>query len=87
MRAISAVAREIIGDWGDNINYAARPYLGAMLNLTKITDVYASDRAEHIVRYFLSNANTYRGATARRLKAELKEILKHHKHTTEGGER
>jgi len=29
-----------------------------------------------IVRYFLSNATTWRGETARRIKAELKQMLK-----------
>jgi len=28
------------------------------------------------VRYFLSNATTWRGDTARRIKAELKEMLR-----------
>jgi hypothetical protein len=34
------------------------------------------DGAETIVRYFLSNASTWRGEDAKRIKAELKSMLK-----------
>lgn len=78
-RPIYEIAHDIVGDWsmiGKGINYAAKPYLEVMLELNKITDNYFADSAKSVVLYFLSNATTYRGPTAKRLKAELKELLK-----------
>jgi hypothetical protein len=49
--------------------------LEAMLSLEFITDSYHYDSADSVVRYFLSNASTWRGDTARRVKAELKALL------------
>lgn len=54
----------------------ARPYLDAMYSLTDISDYYGLDSAEEIVLRFLSNAGTWRGETARRVKAELKAMVK-----------
>ena len=73
-RPISAIARDIRRDWGPKVNYAAKPYLDAMSGLDKITDSYFADDAKSIVLYFLSNASSYRGDTAKALKAELKRI-------------
>ncbi len=73
-RSLSVIAREIRRDWRP-VNYAAVPYLDAMGALEKITDMYYADTADSIVRYFLSNAQTWRGDTARRVKAELKAML------------
>ena len=50
------------------------PYLGAMFSLDKITDPYGADSGKSIVLYFLSNATTWRGETAKRVKAELKKL-------------
>lgn len=79
-REIFTIAQEIVRDWGangvDKIHYAARPYLEAMLTLDRIDGSYGADSARSIVAYFLSNAKTYRGETARRLKAELNAMLK-----------
>lgn len=55
--------------------HGAVPYLDAMSGLNKITDNYGYDSADAIVRYFLSNATTWRGPDARRVKAELKGML------------
>jgi hypothetical protein len=33
---------------------------------------YGADKAEHIVRYFLKNAKTWRGPVAKRIKAALR---------------
>lgn len=75
-RPLNEIAVEVVNDWTDaKVNYAARPYLHAMYELDKITDNYALDSAENIVRYFLANAGTWRGPVARRVKAELKEML------------
>lgn len=75
MRPLNVIAREIDSTW-PNVNYAARPYLDAMLCLYSMDDSYFMDSADSIVRYFLSNASTWRGADARRIKAELKGMLK-----------
>jgi hypothetical protein len=53
----------------------ARPYWSAMQDLAYITDMYLNDTAESVVLYFLSNASTWRGETAKRIKAELKAML------------
>jgi len=76
VRPICEIAREIHSDWGKNIYFGAKPYLTAMLSLEKITDKYMFDSADEIVRYFLSNAGTWKGETARRIKKELNEMLK-----------
>lgn len=60
-------------DWG-TVDYAAKPYLDAMYSLDQITDNYGADSARTIVAYFLSNASTWRGQTAREVKKELKKI-------------
>lgn len=74
VRPLFVIAREIQASWGKP-NYAAIPYLDAMLSLSDIRESYGYDSADSIVRYFLSNATTWRGEDARRLKAELKGML------------
>jgi len=74
-RSLSQIADEIKADWA-NVYFGAVPYLEAMSTLDQVTDRYYEDDAEDIVLYFLSNATTWRGETARRVKAELKAILK-----------
>ena len=75
-RPLYEIAREIRRDWGSKVNFGAKPYLDAMGSLDKISDNYFYDSGESVVAYFLSNASTWRGDTARRVKAELKEMLK-----------
>ena len=72
-RPLNEIAQEIKRDWV-KINYAAVPYLEAMLTLNSITDMYYLDTAHSVVLYFLSNAGTWRGETAKRIKKELKQI-------------
>lgn len=74
-RPISQIASEIRRDW-KNVYFGAVPYLGAMASLDSVKDTYGADGADMIVRYFLSNATTWKGETARRIKAELKTMLK-----------
>lgn len=73
-RPLNAIARDIRKDWGSKVNYAARPYLEAMLSLNSIQDPYYSDSGRSVVLYFLANAGTYRGENAKALKAELKAL-------------
>lgn len=75
-RPLYEIAKEIQKDWGNKVNYAALPYLQAMRQLNSIHDKYYFDSGESIVIYFLSNANTWKGDTARRIKTELKAMLK-----------
>ena len=74
-RSINAIARDIADDWVKP-NFAAVPYLDAMRELSSITDKYYYDSGESVVRYFLANATTWKGDTARAIKAELKAMLK-----------
>jgi hypothetical protein len=74
-RTLATIAREIRATW-PNVNYAAEPYLAAMRTLNSVTDNYGYDDGKSIVLYFLSNAATWRGEDAKRIKAELKGLLK-----------
>ena len=75
-RPLYEIAGEIRKDWGSKVNYAAKPYLEAMECLHSTSDKYGMDSAKSIVLYFLSNASTWRGDTAKRIKAELKAMTK-----------
>lgn len=75
-RPLWAIAQNIYTDWGNNVSRACRPYLEAMTELETVNDMYYADSGRSVVLYFLSNAGSYRGETARKLKAELKELLK-----------
>lgn len=74
-RSLTAIAREIRSDWS-NPYFGAVPYLEALEVLDTVRDNYGYDSGRSIVMYFLSNATTWRGDTARRVKAELKQLLK-----------
>lgn len=74
-RPLHEIAAEVRADW-KKVYFGAEPYLDAMESLNKITDSYGADSAKTIVIYFLSNAGTWRGETARRVKAELKAMIK-----------
>ena len=76
MRSLNTIAREIKLDWGNKVNYGAKPYLDCMLALDSINDNYGLDSARSVVLYFLGNASTWRGEVAKRVKAELKTMLK-----------
>jgi hypothetical protein len=75
-RSLSTIAQEIRKDWGPKVNFAAKPYLSAMAGLDSIDDQYGYDDARSIVLYFLSNASSWRGENAKRIKAELKALAK-----------
>lgn len=72
-RPLYEIAREIRKTW-TKVSPYAEPYLEAMQSLNTINDNYYYDSGKSIVLYFLSNANTWRGEDARRIKAELKEM-------------
>ena len=75
-RTFQRIAKDIKSTWL-NVYFGAVPYLEAMLtlNTSDPNAIYFYDTARDIVRYFLANAQTFRGADAKRLKAELKSML------------
>jgi hypothetical protein len=79
-RPLYVIAQEIRQDWNatskNGIYFGAVPYLDAMSSLDKPTDKYGYDSGKSIILYFLANASTYRGDTAKRVKAELKTMYK-----------
>jgi len=74
VRPLYLIARDIKKAW-PKVNYAAKPYLDAMQDLSSINDKYGYDDARSIVLYFLSNAASFRGDEAKALKLELKSIV------------
>jgi len=74
-RALSTIASDIWAAW-PKVNYAARPYLEAMSSLACPNEKFWMDDGKSIVLYFLCNASSFRGARAKELKAELKELTK-----------
>jgi hypothetical protein len=74
-RSIAVIADDIREDW-TNVNYAAKPYLEAMHYLMSINSLYGAESADSIILRFLGNASSWRGETAKRIKTELKQILK-----------
>lgn len=74
-RPLYVIAEEVSKDW-KNVYFGAAPYLDALRCLNTIDDDYGSDSGKSIVAYFLSNAQNWRGETARRIKKELNEMLK-----------
>ena len=75
-RTFQQIARDIKSTWL-NVYFGAVPYLDAMLELdtSDPSESYLYDSAGDIARYFLANAQTFRGEDARRLKAELKSLI------------
>lgn len=75
VRPLHEIATEIRRDWSKPY-FGAVPYIKAMSCLSSIDDAYYADDARSVVLYFLANAGTWRGDTARRVKAELKALSK-----------
>lgn len=78
VRPVSVIAAEIRADWsarGRGVSPYAVPYLNAMGELSSAAEMYYEDSAASIIRYFLANAATWRGETAKRVKAELKAMI------------
>jgi len=75
-RPLYKIAREISESWGAKVNFAAKPYLAAMRQMSTVSESYGYDSGKSIVIYFLANASTWRGEDARRIKSELKEMIK-----------
>ena len=71
---ISQLATIIKTDWRKPY-FGAVPYLDAMKSITNIEDDYFHESGHMIVRYFLGNAQTWKGTTARDIKKELNKRL------------
>lgn len=67
-RHIKVIVAEIKNDW-KNINPYALAYLDVMLRPLSNHEIQAQ------ILYFLSNAATWRGEVARRVKTELRSML------------
>jgi hypothetical protein len=61
-------------DWG-TVNFGAKPYLDAMKHMKSMRDMYGADDAASIVSYFIANAGTWRGETARIVKNYLRRLI------------
>lgn len=75
-RALHTISQEIIKDWGMKMSPHAKPYVNAMRYLVSIEGQYGADSAQSVVLYFLSNASAWRGDVAKRVKEELKQMLR-----------
>lgn len=75
-RTFQQIAKDIKSIWL-NVYFGAVPYLEAMLTLdtSDPNAMYLYNTAGDIVRYFLANAQTFKGTDAKRLKAELQSML------------
>lgn len=74
-RPIYEIAQDIQLNW-HNPYFGAKPYLEAMFCLDKPTDTYGYESATTIINYFLCNASTWKGETAKQIKKELKNLVK-----------
>lgn len=87
-RPLLDIVQEIRQDWvnkdgltqirPDGPGFGAEPYFEAMFSMARRgtegpKDMYGADDLRSIVIYFLSNATTWRGPVAKRVKAELKK--------------
>lgn len=75
-RTFQQIAKDIKSMWL-NVYFGAVPYLEAMLTFdtSDPNEMYMYETVGDVVRYFLANAQTFRGAEAKKLKAELKSLL------------
>lgn len=74
-RTVAEIAQEISRVW-KKVYFGAVPYLQAMQTLNSVDDAFGCDTGRSVVLYFLSNATTFRGEDARRIKKELNGLIK-----------
>lgn len=76
-RTFKEIAIEIKKVWPKPY-FGAMPYIDAMMDLDTIDPkaLYLFEHADEIVLRFLCNAQAFRGEDARRIKAELKSMVK-----------
>ena len=76
VRPMHEIIKDIRKDWGSKMYFGAVPYFKAMECLNSVKDNYGCDSGKSIVLYFLANAQTWKGETAKRVKVELKTMCK-----------
>lgn len=76
-RPLSQIAAEITADW-TALHGAAQPYIDALSELQLATERYGLETGSDMIQGFLNNARTWRGEVARRVKQELRAILRDH---------
>ena len=74
-RTLSDIAWEIKDLWPRS-HVLAEPWLDAMCNVDTLSDTYFSHSGWSIVDCFLSFSNSWKGEDARRIKTELRAMLK-----------
>lgn len=74
-RSLKEIALEIRADWKKPY-FGAIPYINAMALMNFVGDKFFADNGREVVIYFLANASTWRGETARRIKQELNQMVK-----------
>ena len=76
-RTFAAIAAEIKATWKKPY-FGAAPYIAALsaINSSDKNALYMFETAESMVRYFLTNATYWRGEDAKRIKTELKNMIK-----------
>lgn len=72
-RFLWEIAEEIKSDWTKPY-FGAVPYIDALSTLNWANDSYGCESARTQIIYFLSNASTWRGEVAQRVKKELKAL-------------
>jgi hypothetical protein len=75
MRKVHEIAKEIKSVW-TNVHYTAKPYLVAMTQMVTVNSNFYHDTGRGVILRFLSNAQSWRGDDARRIKKELRDMLK-----------
>ena len=73
--SLREIAFAIEKDWV-KVSPHAQPYLDALKQLDSINDSYYADTAKSVVLYFLANASSYRGESAKAYKTYLKSLVK-----------
>lgn len=72
---LSELASVVYRNW-PKVNFAAAPYLEALVSLDNIDDSYGADSGRSVVAYFLANASSWKGEVAKAVKKELNRRLK-----------
>jgi hypothetical protein len=75
-RPLKEIAAEIEGDWSHKIDPAAKRYLDELHQLDRPRDRFHADSGIAVVVYFLASARKWHGPVARRIKLELREIVR-----------
>lgn len=80
-RPISEIATDIYTHWPPvKARQKADPYLTVMRSLKTLEDKVGADDGKHIVLHFLGNAQGWTGPDARRIKAELRDMIDEEHH-------